>query len=331
VVSRILVALLLLAPTAAAPRPFLRGIALGLFGDDPPQPYPQSLAEIRAAGAGHVLLTTHWWQDDARATEIGPDPEKTLPDGRLRELIGAARAAGLKVFLMPLLGLRRRHPMEWRGVIRPRDRQAWFRSYRRFLEHFARLAQETGVDLLAVGSELSSMDGERPFWAELIRRVRRLFHGALTYSANWDRYARVAFWSELDYVGISAYFEVGRGLARLTVDAVAARWRDVRAELERFERGLGRRMPLLFTELGYPSRRGGCAFPWNGSLATPVDLEEQRLCYEAAARVWRGAPELGGVFFWMWWETGGAHDGGYTPRGKPALGVVRAWFGGGKP
>jgi hypothetical protein len=320
------VALLAALPAAASSRPYVRGVAVGLFSHDPDHPYAEKLREIRALGATHVLYLTHWWQDHSRATEIGPDPEKTLPDERLRALVALARAAGLKVFLMPILGLKRKRPMEWRGVIQPRDPAAWRRSYSRFLLHHARLAAEAGVDLLAVGSELSSFDGDRAFWRRLVGRVRRVFSGALTYSANWDRYESVRFWDLLDYVGISAYFEVGRSLERLTEEAVAERWEEVRSRLAAFHRHLRRPVPLLFTEIGYPSRRGGCTFPWNGSLGTPVDVEEQHLCYRAAARAWIGAPFLGGVFFWIWWDDGGPRDGGYTPRGKPALEVVRRWF-----
>jgi hypothetical protein len=321
-----LLALGLAAAPGSAPDAFIRGIALGLFAREPDHPYAAKLREIRALGATHVLLVTNWWQDHARATEIGPDRERTFPEARLSAILSEVRAAGLKVFLMPTLGLRRKRPMEWRGVIRPRDESAWRRSYRRFLMHHARLAARHGVDILAVGTELSSMDRDRAFWRDLVGRVRRIFPGKLTYSANWDRYPKVGFWDLLDYAGVSAYFEVGRDLPVLTEEAVLSRWREVRASLAVVRERMGRPVPFLFTELGYPSRKGGCAFPWNGSLATPVDTGEQHLCYRAALRAWRGDPLLGGVFFWTWWGEGGPGDGGYTPRGKPALEVVQEWF-----
>lgn len=317
------------ALSVAVPAPataFVRGVALGLFAREADYPYGAALREIRALGASHVLFVAHWWQQDVRATRIAADPAKTIPDARLAALMAEARAVGLKVFLMPMLGLARKRPMEWRGVIRPRDGAAWRRSYRRFLLHYARLAAASGADVLSVGSELSSVDRDRRFWRDLIGRVRRVFRGQLTYSANWDRYPSVRFWDLLDYVGIAAYFEVGRGLEALTEDAIVARWKGVRAELADLRARLRRRIPVLFTEIGYPARRGGCAFPWNGSLATPVDPAEQRLCYRAALRAWKGDPLLGGVFFWIWWGPGGPRDGGYTPRGKPALRVVEEWF-----
>ena len=31
-------------------------------------------------------------------------------------------------------------------------------------------------------------------------------------------------------------------------------------------------------------------------------------------------------FLWNWFGRGGPDDGGFTPRGKPAEGVLRRWF-----
>lgn len=313
----------------AAPRaPFLRGVALGLFGTQPTHPYEHALREIRALGATHVLFPVQWWMPHARASSLGPVAEKTFPDDRLRALLTLARRLGLRAFLVPLVGLRRRRPLEWRGVVAPADALAFRRAYTRFILHYARIAAEERVSMLALGSELSSLDGDAGYFRALARRVRRVFRGALTYAVNWDRMRRVAFWDALDAIAISAYFEVGRGLPRPPPpDKLAARWAEIRADLRAFVSSLRSPRPLLFAEAGYPSRVGGCARPWNASLASPVSIAEQHLCYRALREAWQNEPMLSGVFFWIWWGEGGAHDGGYTPRGKPALDEVRAWFG----
>lgn len=46
----------------------------------------------------------------------------------------------------------------------------------------------------------------------LIRQIRRVYHGPLTYAANWSgEYKQIRFWDALDYVGIQAYFPLRHG------------------------------------------------------------------------------------------------------------------------
>jgi hypothetical protein len=87
--------------------------------------------------------------------------------------------------------------------------------------------------------------------------------------------------------------------------------------------------PILFTEVGYPSVRGGSSEPWVEDNGRPVSLEEQAAAYEATFRAFAGKPWLRGMFWWKWPSSGrggGPRDASYTPLGKPATEVVRAWF-----
>ena len=48
---------------------------------------------------------------------------------------------------------------------------------------------------------------------------------------------------------------------------------------------------------------------------------------EAFVRAWSGQKEPAGTLWWEWTPgAGGAEDGSYTPKGKPAEAVLRAWF-----
>jgi hypothetical protein len=306
-----------------------RGVALGLFAEDPGWSYRPLLDEIARTGADHVELVVAWYQDDAAATELGEHPRYSAPAPSVRAAIRAARAAGLDVILFPIVRLSApRAPDEWRGTLRPRDRAAWWRSYGARLEALARLAAEERVAVLSVGSELSTLDGpaDRDDWARAIARARRRFRGPLLYSANWDHFRDVAIYDLVDRIGISAYFALVEPGAPTTVDDLVRGWRDWRAELARFARARGR--PLTLTEVGYRSIAGAAAAPWDEALRGPVDLDEQRRCYAAFRRVWRDAPDdvLAGVYFWNWYGWGGPTSRGYTPRDKPALDELRALF-----
>lgn len=305
----------------------MRGMALPLHSLDPGYDYGPALAELPGLGATHVAIFVNLWQPEATSPTPARHPLRTPADRVLRRVISDARARGLEVAFIPSLQLERAGPRDWRGSLRPPSWERWFQGYGRELLHWARLAEDEGVSLLAVGSELSTADGEEARWRELIRDVRAEFSGELTYSANWDHFDQVRFWDALDYVGLSAYFELTTS-SDPTPEELQGAWRRQRGALATWRHQRGLRQPFVLLEVGYASLDGAAAQPWNYTLDTRVDLDEQRLCYEAFAEAWKDAPELlAGAFFYEWWGEGGRRDRTYTPRGKPALEVVKALFG----
>jgi len=324
-----LMALSIVTRDGAAAERAVRGVALGLFSEDAGWSYRPLLDEIAATGADHVELVVAWYQADASSTEIVDHPRYTAPPEALAAAIRDARAAGLAVTLFPIVRLSApRTPDEWRGTLAPRDRDAWWRSYRDKLLALARLAAREQVAVLSVGSELSTLDGarDRAAWAATVAEVRRVFAGKLMYSGNWDHYRDVAIYDLVDVVGLCGYFALVPRGGPSTVDDVTRGWRDLRAELSRFARAAGR--PLVFTEVGYRSIAGAAAAPWDEGAAGTVDLDEQRRCYEAFRRVWSSAPPdvFGGVYFWNWYGWGGPTSRAYTPRNKPAAGEIKIFF-----
>lgn len=307
--------------------PPVRGVALGLFSEDGAHDYTPQLAEIARLGASHVAIVVTWFQRDVTSTEIYRDRTRTPSDQAVRRAVRAARGQGLQVFLFPYVRVDQHlAPEDWRGTLRPADRDAWYGAYGAWIEGLARLAAEERVDIFSLGSEMSTMDVDTERWVELVRRVRAVYPGQVTYSANWDHYAAVGFWEHLDLVGLTGYFElVPPDRTDPTEDEIVHGWREWHVRLMRWQASHGR--PVLLTEVGYRSNDGAAAYPWRwGAGEDRVDLEEQRTAYEAFARVWSHEERLGGVFFWNWWGEGGPSCTDYTPRGKPAAGVLERWF-----
>jgi glycosyl hydrolase family 113 len=308
---RLALALALLVPAAAAAAPPLRGVALSLYGGSEPG---AALDEIAATGASHVALAVFWRQRDIHDLDLGPGAP-TIPDERLVAAIRRARRAKLEVFLLPIIDVEVRRPREWRGTLAPGDIDAWWMRYERFILHYADIAAAEDVALFAVGSELVSTEAWRDRWYHLASKVRARYRGKLVYSANWDHYDGVSFWERMDYVGVTGYNE----LTGSTEEDFTAGWNAVRDKLTAYARSVDR--PLVITEVGYTSHRGAAAHPWDYTLSSPLDLEEQRRCYAAFVAAWRDDPALAGVFFWEW------GDPQYSPRGRPAEKVLKSWFG----
>src|SRR5438105_15888432 len=89
----------------AAPPRLQRGIALGLFSEDPGWSYRPLLDEIAATGADHVELVVAWYLDDVHATAIHEHPRFTAPEDAIERAIRDAHAAGLGVLLFPIVRL----------------------------------------------------------------------------------------------------------------------------------------------------------------------------------------------------------------------------------
>ena len=328
--KKILIPLLVLAlfANSATALAYQKGVVLGLYAKDPSYTYENELKEIKALGATHVSLVMSWYQKDIHGNELYPywNPVgdfDTTPDARIIQVIDRAHALGLKIFLFPIIRLEKRQPKEWRGVIAPDDPKTWKESYRAFVMHYARIAGQRGVALYSVGSELCSQEQDTTYWRNLIAAVRQVYRGELTYSANWDHYKKINFWDDLDYLGLNGYFEMAK-TPNVVMDDIVKRWWDISNEIVNWTDE--HKKKLIFTEIGYPSVDGGCAHPWDYTLAGPVDLDEQAICYEAFFVSWQKIKALEGVYFWNWYGQGGDKDRSYTPRGKPAEKILAKWY-----
>jgi hypothetical protein len=301
-----------------------RGVALGLFAEDVSFSYEPLLKEIAALGATHVALIVPWYQTHGASTVLklhtrfSPSLEATADAIRL------ARRAGLEVTLFPIVRLSEpRNPKEWRGTLAPADRKAWFASYGDRLADLASLGALTGASRLVVGSELSSLDGDLSHWRPLIERTRALFSGTLMYSANWDHYQDARLFDLVDEIGVVAYFNLREPDGPSDVPALTARWRSLRREIESNLAAYAK--PFVFSELGYRSRSGSTAAPWDEVKGGVPDVDEQARAFQAFRQAWTvgGPSRLAGLYLWNWYGYGGPATTGYTPRGKPAVDVVR--------
>jgi len=318
--------------TAAAPKQAssagrsLAGLNLTAYTRDGySQPQARAAIErIAALDANAITLTPTWYMENGGSGEIRPDPKKSPSDASLVQAITWIRGAGLQVILKPHVDVT---DGTFRGDIQPADRQAWFRSYGRFIGHFAKLANDNGAELFAVGTELKSLSGDQGPWRSLIARVRSAFGGRLTYAANWDEYQQIQFWDALDLIGIDAYFPLAEGTADPGPSDLASAWSPIVGSLKAASEQWDR--PILLTEVGYPSQAGATAHPWEVKPGEPPDPELQARATQAVFTAFEGASWLAGINWWSWRADPTSDENpetDYTPEGKPAEQVLRqAW------
>ncbi len=153
-------------------------------------------------------------------------------------------------------------------------------------------------------------------WRNLIAAVRASYRGRLTLASNFDNYQEVAFWKELDLIGINAYFPLRPSLASpLDEKRLREAWREIFADIERFQETQEMRREVLFTELGYTRRSGVTVAPWGSSGLVPIwdpprkelliwsqqpmDDSERALAVRALFSAWHADDlPLAGLFYW---------------------------------
>ena len=248
-----------------------------------------------------------------------------------------ARQHGIRTLLKPHLWVRGRSA--WPGDVNmtsAADWDQWFRSYSDFILHYGRLAETAHFDGLCIGTELlhATEPAHEKAWRVLIRQLRRVYHGPLTYAANWSgEYRQIRFWDALDYVGIQAYFPLTPA-ARPSVDSLLRGWQPHLSALAAWQQKINK--PIVFTEIGYKTTSDAAARPWEwperlAAFDTPDEATQAR-CYEAMFRACWGLPWLKGVFIWKWYP-GLSADGpvrrhaDFTPQHKPAEAVMTRWYG----
>jgi len=293
-----------------------------------------SVADRRSTAASvseplHDYLDSMGWEKSlADATSIFIEARKTPPNARMKKLVRHARNRGLRVVLMPILLLENPGESEWRGKISPREPDKWWQDYENFILFYAKIAEKTKAEVFVVGSELVSLTGEVKRWRRLIGKVRNVYSGRLSYSANWDHYFNITWWDDLDIVGMTSYYDLV-GENKPTLDVLLKAWRPIKEEILAWQRKFNR--PILFTEVGWPNQEGCAKYPWNYyHNPDKPDPATQAKCFEAFFRTWENEKVLAGVLVWEWRNhegmKGGPADTSYFPEGKPAMQAIRKYF-----
>ncbi|RYU79549.1 glycoside hydrolase family 113 [Hymenobacter persicinus] len=256
-------------------------------------------------------------------------------DYGLSQTAQQARQLGIRTLLKPHLWIRGNGA--WPGAVEMQSAagwQAWFASYTAFIVHYAQLAESEHLEALCIGTELEKTVGHEAEWRALIGRVRQVYHGPLTYAANWSgEFEQIRFWDALDFIGIQAYFPVSSKASPTKAELLAG-WQPHLRAIERVQRRFGK--PVVFTEAGYKNTPDAAVEPWkwpDRTAAVPAtDEATQAACYAALFETFWPRPWFKGLFVWKWYP-GLAADGparrhaDFTPQHKPAEQVMASWYG----
>lgn len=251
--------------------------------------------------------------------------------------IKIAHDAGMKVFIKPHIWISNHSNGKWRSDIYPTNDEnweSWKEAYRKFIMLYAHLAERNNVEMFCIGAEFTSLSANKSeFWEELIKDVRAVYSGKLTYAANWYKeYEKVPFWDQLDYIGVQAYFPLVKN-EYPSVDQLSKGWKKHVSALENVHEKYNK--PILFTELGYKSTADSGIKPWewidySAKEDKPHSIETQVNCYNAFFDTVWDKEWFAGVHIWQmrseYKNRSGREDSNFTPQGKITEKVIADRF-----
>ncbi len=309
-----------------------RGMVLGLYAGIPDYDYREELDRIAGTGATCVSLQAIYRMERHDSNEVIRHPTSSPTDEALLRTFRQAKVRGLRMMFFPTINLRAEADNEkwWRGNIKPRDWDAWWKNYTAFNVRLAELAQQGGVEWYSVGTEMASTQPFPDRWCALVDAVRQVFHGKVVYSVNFDSHDTFTFGSCLDVIGINTYDPIAKYDEYPRPEQIRDEWwwivNKARTLQARFKR------PVMITEVGYPSVAHAHVGPWDFRTEKPLDLALQNELMRGAIGVLRNWSDGEAVFYYLYGEhlnqkpVGGPQDRTYAIWGKPVEQTVLNYF-----
>lgn len=303
----------------------------------------KSIEKLAETGANWVAIVVTEYQDYLNSTNIYPLYDnfikneyfiyKTETMIGLQNIIEKAKSLNLKVMLKPHIDLSREifYNVTWRGNIGEKfnteaEWEAWFASYENFILKYAKLAEKLNVEMFSISCELIATSRKDEYWSKIIQKVRKVYSGLLTDSANHDgeEYNKT-WWNELDYIGVDAYYLPMKNqdleFSKDNFDEILETAINKLKELsEKFKK------EVIITEVGFCS--GNCR---RDEKVILKDHYIQAYFYEKFIKAFAKENFIKGFFWWAWNSDpyfGGLDDMCISPQNKISEYILRKYYGG---
>ena len=288
---------------------------------------------LSSVGYDSIQLNTFAYMKDSKQNYVVFDNDPTLSDKYLIKEIRNLKGNGFKVMLKPhiWIGGLTFDPDNWRNKIdfqNIEDRGKWFSSYTNFILSQARIAEQENVEIFVIGTELVELTKHDNDWKDLINKVREIYSGKLTYASEGLNSEKIRFWSELDYIGIDAYFPIANK-KNTTIKELAEGWNIYEKRIALLSNKFQKK--VIFTEIGFKSVEGSAINPWEWKSNAKVSFSEQAKAFESTFKVFKYKDYLAGMFIWKYFTDMDSYEKsnvekGFTPYKKKSETVISDYF-----
>jgi hypothetical protein len=284
----------------SAPLPFFKGVTVSCqtWGIEWQTPEMEAaLDELKSLGVNSIAI--HPYAQIREDGHVAVGRRSSASTAHITKPLRWARERGMSAMLIPHIAYWGTK-FSWRGEINFATAEEWnifFIEYEAWIVQMATLAETEHAEVFCVGLEFSFAQKYDVRWRRVIAAVREVYHGKVTYGANWNDYAEVKFWDALDYIGVLAYFPLTK-TPDPSASELAAAWEKRCAELEKYSKEQGKQ--FLFTEIGYNESARTAAEPWAFKTGGDHAAEIQARCIETALRLPAKHPFIAGMYWWKW-------------------------------
>lgn len=206
---------------------------------------------LKATGADAISQTPFGWQKDKSSPELFWDVQN---EGKwwgesalgIKATFDSSARHDIMNMLKPHIWVRG----SWPGEIQMLNEQAWemwFENYTDFILDYAKMAEAHQIPMLCIGTELEMTSEREADWREIIKKIRSVYSGKLTYAANFTEFEKVKFWDDLDYIGIQAYFPLSDKQTPSLKDLKKG-WKSNLGKIEAIVKEYDK--AVIFTEIG---------------------------------------------------------------------------------
>lgn len=266
-----------------------------------------------------VIIAIGALQDHPHSETIDYIGAHMPTDEDLELIISKARDMGLRVILKPMLNCRNG---VWRAYINFFDLEVpcepkwsnWFASYQDYLLHYAKLANRTGCEMLIIGCELVQTERKEQYWRSLVKEIREVYQGLLTYNTDKYQETEVKWWDCVDVISSSGYYPVNE-------------WEENLDRIERVVKSF--KKPFFFAECGCPCRTGASNIPNDWTYEGPLNVEEQAKYYHVMFEACSKREWVEGVVCWDWISNYKEYpilNDGYSVYEKPSSKVIQHFY-----
>ena len=144
--------------------------------------YIKNVLHARAVGIVWDVYSPSRRTNVVRATKKG-----TLTVTDVITLTKIAKRLGLQVEYRPLLFIPSQVKVPWEGLLNPPDQAKFFGNYFHVLRPYIKAAQRLHIGEFVAQTEMKDLNSSR-LWGSFFRRVRRIYHGVVSYASWWRDY-----------------------------------------------------------------------------------------------------------------------------------------------
>lgn len=284
---------------------------------------------LKTVGANTMSVLMTCMTKDKTSSAIDCDSYDSPKQKDIAKILKGAKSKGFKTSLRVYVDLK---SGDWRALWDPTDKAEAFSQLEKTLTRFAKFSQKKGVDVFILGAELEKLTRPRyrTSWQKIIKKVRSVYKGKITYGANGNfssyktpEYQWVPFWDQLDFLGVDHYapFPKEKTLTRDNLQTHHC------SSIDKYQ-SVAPAKPIYFVEVGFPAAEQGHLKPyeWRWKKETRLDLERQGQNIRAFLHCFwvKGAR---GVTVWRYMsDSKNRHHGGYHLDHTEARSSLKSGF-----